>query len=83
LHHAFVLNNAFGRKSFHTDGLQSANRAPEEFPTNLTLRIEYRIGERDLNLFFVSENVMTIAEFARRRTLYAAYEPVTLITIAA
>jgi hypothetical protein len=26
--------------------------APEEFPTNLTLRIEYRIGERDLNLFF-------------------------------
>jgi hypothetical protein len=43
------------------------------------LRIEYRLGERDLNLFLASENVMTIAEFARRRTLYAAYEPVKFI----
>jgi hypothetical protein len=24
---------------------------PGEFPTNLAVRIEYRIGERDLNLF--------------------------------
>jgi hypothetical protein len=28
--------------------------APEEFPTNLALRIEYWIGERDLNLFCAS-----------------------------
>jgi hypothetical protein len=26
------------------------------------LRIEYRIGERDLNLFCASEKLMTIAE---------------------
>jgi hypothetical protein len=32
--------------------------APEEFPTNLALRIEYRIGERDLNLFCASENLV-------------------------
>jgi hypothetical protein len=29
--------------------------APEEFPTNLTLLIEYRIGGCDLNLFCASE----------------------------
>jgi hypothetical protein len=61
--------------------LKSAVRAPEEFLTNLALRIEYRIGERDLNLFCASENVVAIADScskrrARRRALLAAYEPV-------
>jgi hypothetical protein len=39
----------------------SRSGAPEEFPTNLALGIECRIGERD-NLFCASENLVTIAE---------------------
>jgi hypothetical protein len=40
--------------------LKSAVRGVEEFPTNLALRIEYRIGGGDLNLFCASENLVTI-----------------------
>jgi hypothetical protein len=62
LHLAFVPNNAFGRN--HSMWMAEINSfgAPEEFLTNLTLRIEYRLGERDFNLFCASENLMTIAE---------------------
>jgi hypothetical protein len=40
---------------FHTDGSNQPFEAAEEFPTNLALRIEYRLGEHDLNLFCADE----------------------------
>jgi hypothetical protein len=58
----FVLTNAFGgNHSIPMTEIQPFG-APEEFPTNLALRIECRSGERDLNLFCVSESLVTIAE---------------------
>jgi hypothetical protein len=57
LHLAFVLNDAFD-ENHSTMAEDQRFGAPEEFPTNLALRIEYRIGARDLNLFCASDNLV-------------------------